>query len=77
MRIRMKTIRRIYRVDRREIIYLRVIIESYDGMAIVRTVDPNEALIELQISPGCENLVLALLDDLKEKEALELTPITS
>ncbi|MGD2125593.1 MAG: DUF4911 domain-containing protein [Desulfobacteraceae bacterium] len=73
----MKTIRRIYRVDRREIIYLRVIIESYDGMAIVRTVDPNEALIELQISPGCENLVLALLDDLKEKEALELTPITS
>ena len=64
----METNRRIFRVDRREISYLRGIIESYDGMAVVRTIDPQEALIELQISPGCEDLIQELTDHLAEKK---------
>ena len=71
----METTRRIFRVDRREIIYLRVIIESYDGMAVVRTVDPREALIELQIAPGCEGLIRELTEYLAEKESVRLTPV--
>ncbi len=73
----METVKRIFRVDRREINYLRVIIESYDGMAVVRTIDPNTAVIELQISPGCEDLVFGLLDDLVENEGIKLVPIPS
>ena len=53
----METSNQIFCVDRQEINYLRVIIESYDGMAIVRTIDPYDALIEIQISPGCEDIV--------------------
>lgn len=71
----METIKNIYRVDRREINYLRVIIESYDGMAVVRTIDPYEALIELQISPGCKDLIFELLDYLRKNEAINLTPL--
>ena len=71
----METIKNIYRVDRQEINYLRVTIESYDGMAVLRTIDPYEALIELQISPGCEGLISELLDDLRKNEAINLTPV--
>lgn len=74
---KMETIKNIYRVDRREINYLRVIIESYDGMAVVRTIDPYEALIELQISPGCEGLISELLVYLRKNEAINLTPLNN
>jgi hypothetical protein len=70
---KMETIRHIVRVDRREINYLSVIIASYDGMALVKTIDPHEALIELRISPGCENFVFELLDCLVEDETISLS----
>jgi hypothetical protein len=60
-------------VDRREINYLSVIIASYDGMALVRTIDPHEALIEVRISPGCEDYILALLDYLVQDEGISLS----
>ena len=68
----METIKRLFKVDRREINYLKITIESYDGMAVVKTIDPNAALIELQISPGCETLVFELLDSLENVESLSI-----
>jgi hypothetical protein len=67
-----KTIRQIFRVERREINYLRVTIESYDGMALVRTVDPEEATIEILVSPGCEAILLSLIESLKTEEGILL-----
>lgn len=69
----MQTVKRVLRVDRAEISYLRSTIESYDGMAVVRTLDPYEALIEIQISPGCEDLILEVLESLKRVESLNLS----
>ena len=68
----MESVRRIFRVDRRDINYLRSTIESYDGMAVVRTVDPHAAKIELMIAPGCEQLVCGLLEHLAGSEGLKL-----
>jgi hypothetical protein len=68
----METVKHIFRVDRREINYLRVIIESYDGMAVVKTIDPQEALIEIQMSHGCERLIFELLDSLVQDEGIRL-----
>lgn len=68
----METIRHILRVERRDINYLRVTLESYDGMVLVRTIDPYVALIEIHISPGCENLVYGLLRNLKEQEKIKV-----
>ena len=67
----MQTIRHIFRVDRRDINYLRTTIESYDGMAVVSTLDPGKAYLEIRISPGCEQLITELLDSLRE-EGLEI-----
>ena len=66
----METNKRVFRVNRKDISYLRWTIESYDGMAVVRTIDPREAFIELQISPGCEGLVFELLDSLSNEEGI-------
>jgi hypothetical protein len=67
----MQTIRYVFRVDRRDINYLRSTIESYDGTAVVSTLDPFEAYMEIRISPGCEELLFGLLEGLR-KEGLEL-----
>lgn len=64
-------------MDRREINYLRVTIESYDGMGVVRTVDPQAALIEVQVSPGCEHLFSELMNSLVEDEGIRLIEKTN
>ncbi len=71
----METTRVNFHVDRREISYLRWIMESYDGMAFLKTIDSRQALIELEISPGCERLVLELLDHLRNHEHIKITPV--
>ena len=60
----MRTIVRQYRVDRREIAFLRFIIEAYDGAAVLTTVAPHPGIIALHIAPGCLELVDSLLDHL-------------
>lgn len=71
----METVKRVFRVDRDEINYLRTTIESYDGMAVVRTVDPRAADIEISISQGCEDIVFELLDSLAKDEGLNITEL--
>jgi hypothetical protein len=73
--IKMETIKLSFQVERRDISYLRWIIESYDGMAMLKTIDPYKAIVELQISPGCKTMVLELLESLKERERIRLIPI--
>ena len=71
----METSKAIIGVDREEINYLRVTLESYDGMVMVRTVDPHEAKIELRVAPGCGDLVRQLILDLVQREGLRVVPI--
>ena len=72
----MESVKRIFRVDRREINYLRVIIESYDGMGVVKTIDPYTALIEVRVSPGCEHLFSELACSLVQNEGILLVENT-
>ncbi len=52
---------------------MKAIIESYDGIAVVRTIDPRAALVELQVSPGCENLIHEILDHLATHENIPIS----
>ena len=61
----MDTIKRYYRVDRREIFFIQSIFEGYDGLATISTVDPNRGVIRLSIPPETETDVLDILQDLK------------
>jgi hypothetical protein len=65
--------KKIFQVDRREIHYFRFLLESYDGMALVSTIDPHRALIEVSIAPGCEKWILELMEALKNNEGLSIS----
>lgn len=73
----METIKWKFRVNRENIHYLRTTIEAYDGMAVVRTVDPWEATIELLIAPGCEDLISRLIAALREREGISLEAVAA
>jgi hypothetical protein len=70
----MDTQSRYYRIRREDIAYFKFIIESYEGMAVVRTKDPREAVIELMVAPGWEKEVDAVLENLRGEVVFESWP---
>jgi hypothetical protein len=68
----MESLKKFFCVEPKDISYLRWIIESYDGIAFLKTVNPDQAIVALEISPGCENCVNELLSSLRVQEKLSL-----
>jgi len=69
--MRNASVRRYYRVDQREIHFLKFILEGYDGAAVVRTVDPLAGLVVLHIGPGCQGVVDMVIKDLEKEIRIE------
>ena len=67
----METIKKYYRIDRSEICFLKFIVEAYDGLAALTTVDPEAGIVILCIAPGCEADVEAILQELKKNIIIE------
>jgi hypothetical protein len=63
----LKTTIQYYRVDRRQIAFIKFIFEAYDGIAGIRTTDPVKGIIKLHIAPGCQEQVEQVLRDLKKE----------
>ncbi len=53
----METTRRVYRVDRRQIGFVKFILEAYDNVAVMSTLDSQQGLVLIIIAPGCETMV--------------------
>ena len=70
----MKTMIRHYRVDKREISFLRFILEAYDGIALLTTLDPASGIIEIRVAPGCEEELDEILEELKSNILIEAHP---
>jgi hypothetical protein len=71
----MDTVSRYFRLHRKDIAYFKFIIESYEGMAVVRTKDPYEAVVELMVAPGWEKDVDEVLEGLGKE--IHIEPLTS
>jgi hypothetical protein len=67
----LETITTYYRVDRKEISYLKFILEAYDGIAGLTTIDPASGLIVLRTAPGCEQEVGDVLNGLGKEILIE------
>jgi hypothetical protein len=67
----MDTVSRYYRLHRKDIAYFKFIIESYEGMAVVRTKDPHEAIVELMVAPGWEKDLDEVLEGLGREITIE------
>ncbi len=73
----MDTVSRYFRLHRQDIAYFKFIIESYEGMAVVRTRDSHEAVVELMVAPGWEKDMDRVLEGLGKEihiEPLKLSP---
>jgi hypothetical protein len=67
----MDTQSRYFRLHRKDIAYFKFIIESYEGMAGVRTKDSHEAIVELMVAPGWEKDVEEVLEGLRREIHIE------
>jgi len=67
----MRAHRRYYRVDRRQIAFLRFILEAYDGLAVLQTVDPHRGEVVVYIARGCLDEADGILTDLKKTIHME------
>ena len=73
----MDTQSRYFRVRRKDIAYLKFIIESYEGMAVIRAKDPHEAIVELMVAPGWEKDLEEVLEGLQKEIPIESLPSSS
>lgn len=67
----MEITKKYYRVERKNISFIKFIFEAYDGIAVITTVDRPKGIIMFRIPPGCENDVDMVLSDLGKKMMIE------
>ncbi len=57
----MDIIAQYYRIDPKRIVLLKTLLDGYEGLVVVRTIDPKAGIIQLLISPDFINDVKQLL----------------
>jgi hypothetical protein len=61
------------RVPRAEISYLRFLLEGYEGVAGLSTLDSAQGLLEITVPPGRGREWKTLLNDIKRQFLVEVT----
>ena len=64
-------INRYFQVNRRDMVYLKFILEAYEGMSVMSTVDNATGIIRIAIMPGFVDDMDGLLADLGRQVAME------
>lgn len=59
-----------FRVDRRDLVYLKFILEAYEGMSTLSTVEPKGVIVRLSISPGFEEDMQGIINALSAEISL-------
>ena len=59
------------RVDRRDIFYIHYIMEGYDGLSTVSTLDQSMGLIQLHYPETCRNDLSDLIRALQTEEVIK------
>ncbi len=64
-------ISRYFKVNRRDIVFLKFILEAYEGMNVMSTVDNAAGVIRIVIMSGFENDMDTLLAELGKQVVME------
>jgi len=59
------------RIKPHEMALFKFILEGYDGIAMMRTLDPIRGIICLHVSPGCEQEAIDLLNSLQSEITID------
>ncbi|UCG12934.1 MAG: DUF4911 domain-containing protein [Deltaproteobacteria bacterium] len=65
----------LYRINPYEIHYLKFILEGYEGLATLTTLEPNRGLVQLSVPPGSHGPLKDLMEALAKE--LELHRVTA
>ncbi len=72
---RLRTSRCFYRINRRDISFLRFILEAYDGAAVLTTEDARRGIVGITTAPGCRALIEAVITSLAEAGEIMAEPV--
>lgn len=64
---------RYFIIDPYQIHYLRFILEAYEGIGVLSTIDRNMGLVEIDVAPGCEEEIELILRS--EGKSMNLRPV--
>jgi hypothetical protein len=67
----LQIVSRTYRIDTSQISFLKFILEAYDGMAQMTTLNPGLGVVEIYVSSGCLKDFEMLIIDLKKQMLIE------
>lgn len=59
------TIKVKFKINIKNVIYINAIIDSYEGIGIVRTIDPNKGLVAVYTNAYMKKYLYDILNDLK------------
>lgn len=72
----MDTIALSVQIPSREIAFLTFVLDSYEGVATIRTVDPEKGIVELMVSPHQKEEIKEILSSLGDEFPIRyLTPV--
>jgi len=55
---------RFFKVDRRDLVYLKFVLEAYEGMSTLSTVEPKGVIVRLSAPGGFEEEMRRIIDAL-------------
>ena len=67
----MDTVQWYFRIRRKDIAYLKFILESYEGLGVLRTIDPRGGIVEVMVPPGMEKDMEMVLEGLGDEIPME------
>jgi hypothetical protein len=67
----MDTVQWYFKINRRDIAYMKFILESYEGLGVLRTIDPRSAIVEVMVPPGLEEDMEMVLEGLRDEISME------
>ena len=70
----MDTISLLLQIPTEEIAFLSFILESYEGVAIARTIDPHRGIVELMVAPDYAQEMREILQDLRRQITIKELP---
>jgi hypothetical protein len=70
----LESLRRHYRMDRRQIHFLRFLLEAYEGVGVLTTLDQTAGLVVLLVAPGREAEASQLVEQLRKEIMIEPVP---
>ncbi len=67
----MDTVQWYFKINREDIAYMKFILESYEGLGVLRTIDPQNGIVEVMVPPGLEQDMEMVLEGLRDEISIE------